>query len=185
MSSPILLAHNKLLHYPQFFKDVDMQTLLDELTLNQEQIRMFGKAILVPRLTDYQGTKPYTYSGKTHSAKPFTPLVGEMLKAINALTDFGFNSVLFNYYRNGEDYMGFHKDDEKEIDASLIASVSFGASRRFVGKHDVSKEKVEVVLGDGDLLLMKDFQTEWKHALPKMMRVNEPRLNLTFRRIIG
>ena len=96
-----------------------------------------------------------------------------------------FNACLFNQYRDGQDSMGWHRDNEPEINPSCIASVSFGASRDFVIRHRTTKEKWLVHLHHGDLLVMENLQDAYEHALPKRLRVGEPRINLTLRRILS
>jgi len=92
-----------------------------------------------------------------------------------------FDAVLCNLYRNGQDAMGWHRDNEPQIDPSIIASVSFGASRDFKIRHRTSKETWSVALEHGDLLAMEQLQSDFDHALPRRARVDSPRLNLTFR----
>ena len=109
----------------------------------------------------------------------------EFVKKVEVHTETGgyFNACLFNQYRDGQDSMGWHRDNEPEIDSSCIASVSFGASRDFVIRHRITKEKWLVHLHHGDLLVMENLQDAYEHALPKRLRVGEPRINLTLRRI--
>ena len=172
----------KLLLGKGSFKDVSFDDLMGELALYQENITMFGKQIKVPRLIEYQGELGYTYSLTYHKAKPYSSIAQQILDEVRQLTGVYFNSILFNYYKNGADYMGYHKDNEKEIDQSMVASVSFGATRKFNCKHE-DGELFSVMLAHGDLLLMDNFQNYWKHALPKSKCVNTARLNLTFRKI--
>ena len=81
--------------------------------------------------------------------------------------------------------MGWHADNEKELKKnSVIASVSLGAERKFSFKHKKNKEKIDLILGNGSLLVMKEqIQTHWMHQLPKSKKIKEPRINLTFRTI--
>ncbi len=165
------------------FQNFAMNEIIEEIDLKNETIVMFGNELTVPRLVDYQGELAYKYSGTSHPAKLYSKKSKQILEEVQYLCDFRFNSILFNYYKNGEDYMGYHKDDEKELDHSYIASVSLGATRKFNCKHE-DGELFSVNLEHGDLLIMEDFQTHWKHALPKSTQVINERLNLTFRKLI-
>ncbi len=166
------------------FRSFSMEEIINEIHLQNETITIFGNTLPVPRLVDYQGELGYKYSGTNHPAKLFSPKSKQILEEVQYMADFRFNSILFNYYENGEDYMGYHKDNEKNIDSSYIASVSLGTTRKFNCKHQ-DGELFSVNLKHGDLLIMDNFQTHWKHALPKSSKIKEPRLNLTFRKIIA
>ena len=174
----------RLIIAKEIFKHIDLEDLRNEITLEQERITMFGKELLVPRLVAYQGEMNYKYSGIIHQAKLYSPIVKKLIEEVSESVNFRFNSALFNYYKNGDDYMGYHKDNEREIDHTYVASISFGASRKFNCRH-IDGELVSVQLEHGDLLIMEDFQVFWKHALPKTKKAKEPRLNLTFRKIIS
>lgn len=164
------------------FIDKDLiNQLLEEIDFKSESIKMYGKLVVVPRLVAYQGDTDYSYSNLLHLAAPFSPIVSTIKKAIEQSTNTTFNSVLINLYRNGKDYMGYHQDNEPELNTSLIASLSFGASRKFKFKHQLTKQVYDVILQNGDLLLMHHCQSKWKHALPKSLKVGDPRINLTFR----
>ena len=166
-----------------YYGHITMEEILSQLNLEQESINMFGKKLLVPRLVDYQGELAYKYAGVRHPPKIYGKLIKPLVAEVSESINFRFNSVLFNYYKNGDDYMGYHKDDEAEIDHSYIASVSFGAERKFNFKHE-DGELFSMVLNHGDLLVMENFQDKWKHALPKSKKVTKARLNLTLRRIM-
>lgn len=174
-----------LIYQHNFFEDHSLNSILDEVTVKQEKITLYGKSMNIPRLTAYQGEKTYTYSNIQNPPSLFSKNIQLLKKEIVQLTGFEFNSVLINYYRDGNDSMGYHKDDEKELDHRLIASVSFGAVRKIRFKHHKDKKRTfSLSLGNASLLLMKNIQTDWYHELPKTKRVYKPRLNLTFRRII-
>ncbi len=166
------------------FSHLSVSDLKNEVTLEQERIKMFGKELIVPRLVAYQGELGYKYSGVKHRAKMYTPISKTLIEQVAESVNFRFNSALFNYYATGEDYMGYHKDDEPEIDHTYVASLSFGATRKFNCRH-IDGELISLQLEHGDLLIMENFQVFWKHALPKTKKVHEPRLNLTFRKIIS
>ena len=112
--------------------------LREEINWQQEEIVLFGRRHLVPRLVAWHGDpgSAYTYSGTAHEPSPWTPTLTRHSQRIEALTGHTFNSVLLNLYRNGSDGMGWHADDEPELGRNpVIASVSFGATRRFKLRH--------------------------------------------------
>ncbi len=162
---------------------LDYSELTQVLDWQEESIRMFGKEIRVPRLVVWYGEKGYGYSGKRHQPMEIPEMIQREMKRLSAETGVEFNGVLCNWYRNGEEHMGFHSDDEPEIDGSLIASISLGASRRFAWKKKDGSEGGKVELESGSLLLMHHFQENWKHALLKDPKIGEGRINLTFRRL--
>ena len=149
------------------------------------EVRVYGRWHKVPRLTAFLAdrTVSYRYSGTVHRGTGwpewFLPLLEDVSNQCNA----PFNGCLFNLYRNGEDRMGWHADDEPEIDPSFpIASLSFGATRDLQFRHRTTRERHDLTLSDGDLLLMNpECQRLWMHALPTRRRIMAPRLNLTFR----
>ncbi len=165
------------------------RTLMLEVDWKQYSIQMFGRIIPQPRLTAWYGEKgaDYSYSGIHLEPLPFTPLIEQIKIDIEALSGFKFNSVLMNLYRNQNDSMGWHSDDEKELGSDpKIASISLGSSRTFQLKHKTQKQmKLKVALNNGSLLLMEGtMQHHWLHAIPKSMQECGPRINLTFRKII-
>jgi alkylated DNA repair dioxygenase AlkB len=163
-------------------------TLLEEIDWKQRSIRMMGREVLQPRLTAWYGDAAYTYSGVTLAPLPWTPLLSELRDHLVADVGERFNSVLCNMYRTGADSMGLHSDDEKELGPHpVIASVSLGAARRFVLRHKRrTVPPVTIDLTHGSLLVMGGTaQTFWKHAVPKDPSTTGPRINLTFRRILG
>lgn len=158
--------------------------LRGRLDWKEEHIRIFGKVRAVPRLVAFYGERAYAYSGIEHPARPMPEVLLELRAKAEAVADFAFNSVLCNCYRDGRDSMGYHRDDEPEIDPRCIASFSFGAARRFRLRHRRTRRVVDVDLRDGSLLLMVDCQEHWEHGLPKTARPVGGRINLTFRRIV-
>lgn len=162
-----------------------LNKLLNEVELKQGHIYLFGKEILEPRLKAWYGDKEiyYRYSGASHKSKLWTPTLLKIKKDIEEKCELKFNSVLVNLYRSGEDYMGPHQDNEKELGQNpVIASLSLGAERDFIFKHKKTKEKVSLSLESGSLLLMRgELQKHWSHALPKRLKEKQARLNLTFR----
>ncbi len=174
---------------PKLQADEIFQRLLHELPLAQKQVRVFGVWHNEPRLTAWHGDAGavYTYAGVTQQPQPWTPALQYLRDRLADFAPASFNSVLANYYRDGRDAMGWHSDDEPELGpAPTIASLSFGACRRFVmaPRHKPDKRRVVFELSHGSLLIMQgDCQKLWRHALPKSARVLQPRLNLTFRHI--
>lgn len=150
-------------------------------------IHMFGREIPSPRLTAYQADEgvEYAYSGIKLDPAEWTPAVGEIKRRVEEAVGRSFNSVLVNKYRGGDDSMGWHADDEKELgEEPVIASVSLGAERRFLLRANESGEKVETLLKPGSLLVMGGrSQHDWKHSVPKTKKDVGPRINLTFRRV--
>jgi len=156
----------------------------------QEEVRIFGATHPVPRLVAWHGdpTAVYTYSGVRHEPRPWTAPLQLIRGRVTALTGESFNSVLLNRYRSGRDGMGWHADDEPELGRDpVIASVSFGAVRRFRLRHRRLRHEVRSLeLAHGSLLLMGGpLQHHWRHALPKTLRPVGERINLTFRRVRG
>ncbi|MBV6320640.1 alpha-ketoglutarate-dependent dioxygenase AlkB family protein [Duganella violaceipulchra] len=163
-----------------------MQRLLDETDWRAEQVQVWGKLHMQPRLTAWHGEASYRYSGKTFHPLPFTPLQLHIKQAVERATGRQFNSVLLNYYRDERDSMGFHADDERELGPQpAIASVSFGAPRTFILKHRRLPKTIKLALGDGCLLLMAgSLQLHWLHGINKERGARGPRINLTFRQIL-
>ena len=153
---------------------------------NDESV-MFGKHYITRRKTAWYGDQPfcYTYSKIKRTALPWTDELLEIKRIVENKEVSEFNSCLLNFYHDGDDGMGWHSDNEKELEKNgIIASVSLGAERKFSFKHKSNKEKIDLILGNGSLLVMKgQIQTHWMHQLPKSKKISEPRINLTFRRI--
>lgn len=156
------------------------------LAWRQESIRLFGRDTPMPRLTAWYGDPgaAYTYSGLRNEPLLWTPLLEALRDRLQDALDRPLNSVLANLYRDGRDHMGWHADDEPELGPTpTIASLSFGATRTFRMKHRAEPGRtVSIELTHGGLLVMDGrSQAEWLHAVPKRLRVTEPRINLTFR----
>ncbi|USP07278.1 alpha-ketoglutarate-dependent dioxygenase AlkB [Vibrio sp. LQ2] len=167
--------------------DHAFSVLTQELDWQQEAITLFGKSVLQPRLQAWYGDKAYTYSGLTMPPNVWTPMLADLKQRCELLAGQAFNSVLANLYRDGQDSMGWHQDNEPELGQQpVIASLSLGETRRFVLRHLHSKEKFELPLSHGSLLIMAgNTQHFWQHCVPKTVRTLEPRINLTFRLIHG
>lgn len=189
LQSPKLPAD--LLDYrPGFFTQQESAKLVpilkDTINWNQETIHMYGKLLNTPRLTAWYGdnSKTYAFSGKKYDPYPWTDELLFIKHRVDFASGVTFNSVLLNLYRNGNDSVAWHADDEPELGTNpIIASVSFGQIRRFDVRHKQDhKLKYSVDLENGSLLLMKgDLQHNWEHQVPKSTRPMKERINLTFR----
>lgn len=178
--------HGKLLTKEQ--ADFYLNKLLETIEWQNDEAIIFGKKIITKRKVAWYGEKPfeYTYSNTTKYALSWTKELLDLKTLIEKETGETFNSCLLNLYHNGEEGMAWHSDGEKDLKKNgAIGSLSFGAERKFVFKHKQIKEKVELILEHGSILVMKDTtQTHWLHRLPPTKKVNKPRINLTFRTII-
>ncbi|MDA8896004.1 alpha-ketoglutarate-dependent dioxygenase AlkB [Bacteroidia bacterium] len=161
--------------------------LLEQIEWKNDEVLIFGKRIVTKRKVAWyaQEAMEYTYSNITKSAMLFTKELFELKEMTEECTGETYNSCLLNLYHNGSEGMGWHSDAEKDLKKNgSIASLSFGAERKFVFKHKNSKETVSVLLEHGSLLEMKgETQLHWLHRLPPTKKVFEPRINLTFRTI--
>ena len=149
-------------------------------------MKFYGKAVNLPRLTAWYGEhdSDYSYSGISMKSHPWTPELLEIKSRIEEQAQIHFTSVLLNYYRDGNDHVGWHRDNEKVLRINpVIASVSFGASRTFKFRHIADKSLVRSVeLTHGTYVLMKgETQHKWEHQVPKTKKVLTPRISLTFR----
>ena len=162
-------------------------TLQQQLPWRQDNIMMFGKAVKIPRSQVWMGDAhcSYRYSGTRFEPQPWQPQVKAMAQQVSVFLRRPFNCVLLNLYADGQQHMGWHADNEKELGHDpVIASVSLGANRRFELKHRHQPWQLALDLTPGSLLLMAEgCQVNWLHRLPKQTKVQQPRLNLTFRYI--
>lgn len=162
--------------------------LLLEIPWKNDEVILFGKHIVTKRKTAWFANKPitYTYSNIKRTALVWNALIKEIKQKVEAVTNEEFNSCLLNLYPTGDEGMGWHNDSEKElVNNGSIASLSFGATRRFDLKHSKTKEKLSFHLNNGDLLVMKgEIQKHWLHSIPKTKKVKTPRINLTLRQMI-
>ena len=165
-----------------------LDTLIESVVWIQPEIKLGAKSIPSPRLAAWFGDEQafYTYSGVRNVPAPWTPALQKVRIQLEKVTGSRFNSVLLNYYRSGQDSMGWHRDNERELGSEpLIASVSLGETRRFRMQHVKDKNlrwKIELCHGSA-LIMMGQTQNLWRHSLPKSKTRNNPRVNLTFRRI--
>jgi len=161
--------------------------LLAEIDWRCDQAVIFGKHIETKRKVAWYADKPYsyTYSSVTKHAIPWTKKLLALKALVEQQTGERFNSCLLNLYHNGSEGMAWHSDGEKDLkERGAIASLSFGATRRFSFKHKQSKQLISLDLKPGSLLVMKeDTQKHWLHRLPPTKKVHEARINLTFRTI--
>ncbi|EGG20155.1 hypothetical protein DFA_07275 [Cavenderia fasciculata] len=165
------------------------QHLREDLGLNYEhsKIKMYGKEIFIPRLQSWMSSptdNPPSLFQKQPAREWSVPML-HLKHQLESLLGQTFDYVLINYYRDGNDYIGYHSDGEAKKEAfNVIASVSLGTTRRFILRNNKdNKEKVEYSLNNGSLLVMdRDTQSTWKHQVPKQPKVLTPRINLTFRK---
>jgi len=178
-------------YYGCILNEQSLSTIYNELLNNiawqQDQIVMFGKAITTKRKVAFYADNhiDYTYSSVKKKGLSWTPELLKIKELIESHTGAKYNACLLNLYHTGEEGMGWHSDDEKEIEVnSSIASLSIGAERKFAFKHKATRETLSVMLEDGSLLEMKgSIQQNWWHSLPKTKKVSVPRINLTFRQM--
>ena len=171
---------------PLFYK------LVTELPWQADSVTLFGKTHVTTRQIVWMGDSniDYQYSGHSRQTIPWTDTVFHVKHYVEQQLialgiNVNFNSCLINYYPSGEDGMGYHADDEKELgEQPIIASLSLGATRKFVFKHKKTQDKVELYLESGQLIVMHgDTQSFWKHSITKTKTVNSGRISLTFRQI--
>ena len=175
-----VLTHNEANRY--------FDLLLQNILWRNDEAVIFGKHIVAKRKVAWYGDSDYlyTYSNTTKQALTWTKELSDLKQRVEEVTGTKFNSCLLNLYHNGDEGIAWHSDDEKPLgENSIIASLSFGAERKFSFKHKHTKQTISVVLEHGSLLIMKDAtQTNWLHSLPKSKKITRPRINLTFRTIV-
>jgi alkylated DNA repair dioxygenase AlkB len=164
------------------------QALLDRIEWRNDEAVIYGKRIITKRKVAWYGEEAfsYTYSNTTKTALPWTPELLFLKNLAEKHSGETYNSCLLNLYHDGSEGMAWHSDGEKDLQKNgAIASLSFGAERKFCFKHKKSGEKIDVFLEAGSLLVMKgETQTHWLHRLPPTTKVHQPRINLTFRTIV-
>jgi len=162
-----------------------MDQINKKLEWKQPLVRVYGSSHVVPRMTTFLAEKKisYCYSGSVHYGNGWPDWFCPLLKMVNFESKVEFNGCLLNLYRNGNDRMGWHSDNEPELDLEKpIASLSFGATRDFVLKHRTQNLRKVLSLGTGDLLIMySNCQKDWIHSVPIRRRILDQRVNLTFR----
>lgn len=166
-----------------------LEKLLTTIEWKNDEAVIFGRHIITKRKVAWYGNENYSYnySKITRHALKWTKELLELKKLVEDKTGGTYNSCLLNLYHNGDEGMAWHSDDEKTLgENSAIASFSFGAERKFSFKHKQTKETLSMMLEHGSLLVMKGTtQTHWLHCLPKSKRITTPRVNLTFRTMVG
>ena len=166
-----------------------LDALLRDIPWAQRAITLFGRRVMQPRRLCWMGDPAahYRYSGDSLAPLPWSETVHDIRERAEAACGTSFNSVLLNLYRDGDDCMGWHADDEPELGtAPVIASVSLGACRSFRLRPKVrgTAEPITVELPHGSGLCMRGTtQAHWQHSVPRRRRVTTPRVNLTFRQV--
>jgi alkylated DNA repair dioxygenase AlkB len=182
----IVNYYGKILDNPK--ADHYRDKLLDTIQWKNDEAVIFGRHIITKRKVAWYGDEGYryTYSNTTKHALGWTKELLKLKTLVEQLTGERYNSCLLNLYHNGDEGMAWHSDDEKALGKDTsIASLSFGAERKFALKHRVSKHPVSLILEHGSLLVMKGTtQTHWLHSLPKSKKITGPRVNLTFRTMV-
>lgn len=189
-----LLPYDGTVHYfgqlfPVAQANAYFEALINTIKWKNDEAFIMGKHIITKRKVAWYGDDEYayTYSRSTKYALPWTKELLELRNIAEEHTGSTYNSCLLNLYHNGNEGMAYHSDDEKALGKSTsIASMSFGAERKFLFKHKVSKETIGMFLENGSLLEMKDTtQTNWLHRLPPTKKIITARVNLTFRSMVA
>lgn len=189
----LLPYDGKVNYYGKVFNteqaDQFFQRLWNDVIWENDKALIFGKEIITKRKVAWYGDKPYsyTYSKYTKKALPWNENLLKMKSQIEKASGNTFNSCLLNLYHDGSEGMAWHSDGEKDLEKNgAIASISLGAARKFAFKHKQTKEKIDVILENGSLLMMRgETQSHWLHRLPPTKKVSSPRINLTFRTIVN
>lgn len=179
-------------YYGKLFTDVEatsyLESLLETIDWKNDEAVIFGKHIITKRKVAWYGDYnfEYTYAKITKQALIWTPELLKLKTIVETKSREQFNSCLLNLYHSGDEGMAWHSDDEKDLKKNAaIASLTFGAERKFALKHKQTKETVSLMLEHGSLLIMKGTtQTHWLHRLPVTTLISKPRVNLTFRTIV-
>jgi alkylated DNA repair dioxygenase AlkB len=165
-----------------------MARMMEEIEWRNDEAFIMGKHFITKRKVAWYGGKPfeYAYSGTVKKALPWTPALMELKLLAEQHSGDSYNSCLLNLYHDGNEGMAWHSDGEKDLKRDgAIASLSFGAERKFCFKHKGDGEKIDIWLEHGSLLVMKGAtQRFWLHRLPPTKKINSPRVNLTFRTIV-
>lgn len=188
----LLPYEGTVIYYGKVLKHADAQNyfdiLMSTIEWKNDEAVIFGRHIITKRKVAWYADREYsyTYSNTTKQALAFTPELLQLKQLAENITGATYNSCLLNLYHNGDEGMAWHSDDEKTLaQDSAIASMSFGAERKFSLRHRKTKETIALTLEHGSLLVMKDTtQTYWLHSLPKQKRISQPRINLTFRTMV-
>lgn len=192
-STEVAIVDGTIRYSPHWLTSEESQTLFESLRQNvaweQSTIKLYGKTVKIPRLNAWYGDPGcrYEYSGRSFEPQPWLPELEKLRQNLEKNTTYRFNSVLVNCYRDGNDSVGWHSDDEPELGRNpVVASISLGAEREFQlrHRHNSDRDKCKLNLTDGSLLLMAgELQHYWHHQIPKTRRPVGERINLTFREI--
>lgn len=189
----ILPSGGEVYYIPKLFSkeksDEYFSRLMTDIQWKQEPIKIFGREILQPRLTAWYGdvNKPYTYSGLIMEANEWIPVLEDLKSAADQYSGSTSTSALLNLYRNGNDGLGWHRDNEKVLGPTpVIASLSLGEERLFQLRNYADKKQVITLeLEHGSLMIMKgSTQRNWEHRIPKTKKLKGPRINITFRTVL-
>jgi len=188
------IVDGQLTYYPDWINEAEASSLFthlrEGLEWQQSLISLYGKQVKIPRLNAWYGDShcSYEYSGTRFEANPWTASLLDIKARIERLTGFRFNSVLANCYRDGQDSVAWHSDDEPELGHNpIVASVSLGSERQFQLRHryDKNLETQKLALAHGSLLVMSgELQHYWHHQIPKTRKNVDERINLTFRYVL-
>ena len=182
----IVHYYGKLMSAPE--ASTMAEALLNRIEWRNDEAVIYGKRIITKRKVAWYGEEPfsYTYSNTTKTALPWTPELLALKNLAEKHSGETYNSCLLNLYHDGSEGMAWHSDGEKDLRKNgAIASLSFGAERKFCFKHKQTGGKIDVILEAGSLLVMKgETQTHWLHRLPPSTKIHQPRINLTFRTIV-
>ncbi len=193
MGTKINIPNAEITFISSFLSEEESHLLFEDLMngveWKQDSITIYGKTHLVPRLHQWYGDAGLTYkwSGIAMHPIPWTSSLEKIKEQIEEKAKVKFNSLLLNLYRDGEDTVGWHADNEPELGKNpTIASLSLGAMRDFKLRHNKTKQKESITLTNGSLLIMGgETQHNWEHSVPRRKRVHEPRINLTFRNLLS
>lgn len=188
----LLPQDGTVLYYGSIFRPEEavdhFTSLLEKTPWKNDEAIIFGKHFVTKRQVAWYGDEPYVYrySGGIKTALYWTDKLRHLKTVVEKCLKTKFNSCLLNLYHNGQVGMGWHSDNEKVLgDTPTLASLSFGAERKFSFRHKYTKQTCSLLLENGSLLVMKDAtQTYWQHSLPKSQKVHSPRINLTFRTVV-
>jgi|TARA_B110000438_G_scaffold4451_1_gene4466 alkylated DNA repair dioxygenase AlkB len=180
---------SEITFWPSWLGSTEADDLLaiaiDQVTWRQDNIHIAGKSIPIPRLQNWYGdpTTSYTYSRIKLQAVAFPPWMELLRRRVERQTGNCFNRTLVNYYRDGQDSVDWHADDERELGPEpIIASVSLGQERAFLLRHKTTKERLKINLPHGSLMMMgPGIQEHWHHSVAKDKNIVGPRINFTFR----
>jgi alkylated DNA repair dioxygenase AlkB len=189
-----LLPHDGIAEYygiiiPEKESEILFNELLEKINWKNDEAIIFGRHIITKRKVAWYADQnfSYTYSRKTRQALPWIKELTTLKKLSESLTQATFNSCLLNLYHDGNEGVAWHSDDEKTLASdAAIASLSFGAERKFSFRHKKTKQTISLTLPSGSLMVMRGkTQQNWVHSLPKMKGVKNARINLTFRTMIS